>query len=311
MSWDAEQSGSISGTLLPMMALQHSVTLHWKEDQEVEAHSLRYTASLPDIPGIIWPELSTHLGPATVRGHGDLYTRLLLPFHRALVQRIEDWRQGRSLAVRMEIRCNVTFRRTKTFVVPDGPKKDVSPSGQIPWPKERHLLMPSALEQEQVYVTVNIDRDHWISILTAIGWDEFSVFEVPVLALKRHEQLQKGLAILGEAQTAFRQGQWSTVVTDARRALEAAAGVAAPNGDRKAKFDALLAQVLPQDVDEPRRETLEGLMLALKDLRDHTAHVNDIRFQVEREDAELALTVAISIFRFMGEALARAARRRD
>jgi hypothetical protein len=171
--------------------------------------------------------------------------------------------------------------------------------------------MPSPLEVEQVYATVNVDRDHWISILGAIGWDEFSIFEVPVLSLKRHEQLQKGLGILAEAQTAFRQGQWSTVVTDARRALEAAAGVAAPNGDRKAKFEALLTQVLPQEMDKPKRETLEGLMLALKDLRDHSAHVNDIRFQVEREDAELALTVAISIFRFMGEALARAARRRE
>lgn len=114
-----------------------------------------------------------------------------------------------------------------------------------------------------------------------------------------------------EAQNAFRQGQWSTVVTDARRALEAAAGMAAPNGDRRAKFEALLAQVLPHDTDEPKRDTLGGLMLALKDLRDHSAHVNDIRFQVEREDAELALTVAISIFRFMGEALARAGRRRE
>ncbi len=309
MSWDAEESGSISGSHLPMMALQQSVTLRWKEDEEVEAHSLQYTASLPEIPGTVWPEMSAHLGPANVRGHGDVYTRLLLPFDRALVQRIEDWRQGRSGAVRIDIRGNVVFRRIKKLVV-EGAKKELPP-GQVPWQPERHLLMPSALEQGQVYLMVNIDRDRWISILGAVGWDEFSVFEVPVLGLKRHEQLQKGLGILAEAQSAFRQGHWSTVVTDTRRALEAAAGMAAPNGDRKAKFEALLAQVLPEDTDEPKRDTLEGLMLALKDLRDHSAHVNDIRFQVEREDAELALTVAISIFRFMGEALARAARRRE
>lgn len=310
MSWDAEQSGSMCGTHVPMMALQQSITLHWKEDDEVEAHSFRYTASIADIPGMVWPELSIHLGPVNVRSHGDVYTRLMLPFHRTLVQRIEDWRQGRSGAVRIEIRGNVIFKRIKKLVVPDGSKKEV-PANQVPWQPERHLVLASPLEQEQVYLTVNIDRDHWISILAAIGWDEFSVFEVPVLSLKRHEQLQKGLGILAEAQNAFRQGQWSTVVTDARRALEAAAGMATPNGDRKAKFEALLAQVLPADTDEPKRDTLKGLMLALKDLRDHSAHVNDIRFQVEREDAELALTVAISIFRFMGEALARAARRRD
>jgi hypothetical protein len=310
MGWEAEQNGAISGSHLPMRALHQSVTLHWKEDQEVEAHTFKYTATLPDIPGIMWPELTTHLGPASVREHGDVYTRLLLPFDRALAHRIEDWRQGRSAAVRIEIRGNVVFRRINKFAVPDGPKKEPSP-GQVTWQPQRHLLMSSALEQDQVYTTVNIDRDHWISILAAIGWDEFSVFEVPVLSLKRHEQLQKGLALLAEAQSAFRQGQWSTVVTDARRALEAAAGIAAPNGDRRAKFEALLAQVLPADRDEPKRDTLGGLMLALKDLRDHSAHVIDVRFQVEREDAELALTVAISIFRFMGEALARAARRRE
>ncbi|WP_157061392.1 hypothetical protein [Anaeromyxobacter dehalogenans] len=239
-----------------------------------------------------------------------MYTRLMLPFSRALVQRIEDWRQGRGGPLRLEIRGDIVFRRLKKLALPAGDKK-AAPGGQMPWQPEQHLVVASPLEQEQVHLTVNVDRDHWISILRAIGWDEFSVFEVPVLGLKRHEQLQKGLAILTEAQNAFRQGQWSTVVTDARRALEAAAGAATADGDRRAKFEALLAQVLPLDTDEPKRDTLEGLMLALKDLRDHSAHVNDIRFQVEREDAELALTVAISIFRFMGEALARAGRRRE
>jgi hypothetical protein len=310
MGWTAAQNGLVSGTRLPIMALHQSMILHWKEDEEVEAHSVRYTATLPDIPGIMWPELSTDLGPTSVRTRGEVYCGLLLPFNRPLLQQVEDWRQGRSIPVRIEIRGSVIFRRIKKLTVPEGPRKD-TPSGQAPWPQERQLLMPSPLEQEQVYLTVSIDRDRWLSILSTVGWDEFSVFEVPVLGLKRHERLHKALTILGEGQTAFRQGQWSTVVTDARRALEAAAGVAAANGDRKAKFEALLSQVLPDAVDTPKRETLAGLMFALKDLRDNSAHVNDIRFQVEREDAELALTVAISIFRFMGEALARAARRRE
>ncbi len=309
MSWGAEQSGSISGSHLPVMALEQQIKLSWKENEEIEVHSLRYTASLPDLPGISWPESSSHLGPVHVRAHGEVNTRLLLPFHRAFVQRIEDWRQGRSVAIRIEIWGSITFRRIKKIAVPDGPKKELA--GQVPWQPERHLLEASALEQEQVRLSVNVERDHWISILGVIGFDEFSIFEVPVLSLKRHEQFQKGLAILAQAQSAFRQGQWSTVVTDARRALESAAGMAAPNGDRKAKFEALLAQVLPGVMDEPKRDTLEGLMLALKDLRDHSAHVNDIRFQVEREDAELALTVAISIFRYMGEALARVQGRRS
>ncbi len=46
-------------------------------------------------------------------------------------------------------------------------------------------------------------------------------------------------------------------------------------------------------------------MFALKDLRDQAVHAHNLSCQIEREDAELALTVAIGVFRYLGEVLAQ------
>ena len=128
------------------------------------------------------------------------------------------------------------------------------------------------------------------------------MFELPVRALRSHERLASGLKCINAAVAALHEGRWDHAALEARRACEAAAGVTGAENPGPL-FDALVQQVVPDVHDAPKRETLNALMKALKPLRNAGAH-GDLRMAVDRRDAELAVTVVLGLFRYMGEALA-------
>jgi len=100
-------------------------------------------------------------------------------------------------------------------------------------------------------------------------------------------------------------------VTECRKACEAAAGYAAreagqesPERETRKAFEALALKVFSEETEKAKRETLSGLMMALGHLRNAGgAHAWRFEAQILREDAEVALTVAMAIFRYMGEAV--------
>jgi hypothetical protein len=180
MSWDAEQSIRKPSAHDGAPTVGHPAL----EGRRRGRGSLpRYTASLTTSRDGL-PELSTHLGPATSAGTA-MYTRLMLPFNRALVQRIED-APGTRGGVRIEIRGNVIFRRIKKL----GHARRA----------EEGVLRPDAWQPERPcrrfaagagtgLPTVNIDRDHGFPS-SGIGWDEFSS-SGPCPRPERHEQLRR------------------------------------------------------------------------------------------------------------------------
>lgn len=91
-------------------------------------------------------------------------------------------------------------------------------------------------------------------------------------------------------------------MTEARKACEAAAleVQADATADPGPAFEKLMTHVLPADADKSKRKALHHFMTGLAQLRHPGAH-GHFETQIERAEAELALTVAMSLFRYIGE----------
>ncbi|WP_242344659.1 DUF4145 domain-containing protein [Anaeromyxobacter terrae] len=296
MGWGVVTEGRFSARLLPFMELRRTVELQWKGDNDIDLLAVQYSASC-NSEGLAagnWSDALSPIHPQTVNGHGLVRVELCFPVSAAFIRRVEDWRQGRTVEIRLDVWLRPVWRPIRTTTVSVNVGGTATP--QV-------LSLHAKTETDSCHFGLTIGRDEWVALLPLLGFDAVETFEVAVTSMKRHERFQKALQVLGEAQAAFRQGQWSTVVTDARRALEAAAATTGEDG--KKRFDALVDWLLPGEENEAKRRVLSDLMEALRDLRNESAHVRDLRAQIEREDAELALTVATSIFRFIGEAVRR------
>lgn len=296
MGWDVDTEGRFSARFLPFMELRRSVELRWKGDNDIDLLAVQYSASCNNdgLAAGNWSDALSPVHPRTVEGHGQVRVELCFPVSAAFIRRVEDWRQGRAFEIRLDVWLRPVWRPIRTTTV------SVNVGGAA---TPQVLSLHAKTETESCHFGLSIGRDEWVALLPLLGFDGVETFEVAVTSMKRHERFQRALQHLGEAQTAFRQGQWSTVVVDARKALEAAAATAGE--DDESRFPALVDELLPGAENTSKRKVLSGMMLALRDLRNVSAHVRDIRVHIQREDAELALTVAISIFRFIGEAVRR------
>ena len=152
----------------------------------------------------------------------------------------------------------------------------------------------------QVQATCTVQRDEWLEVLKTIGWQEYEVFEIPTAPLYRVERFTGALDLLDQAVKAFWAGEDDTCAVRARRALEAAATV-----NTKQAYEQLWCAVLPDAVDTPKRDALDQFARGIGALRHQAAHGGNLHFQLRRSDAQLALTVAIALFRYLGEELAR------
>lgn len=298
MSWQFVESQQVpTGHQFPSPTLRFQAEFRWEGSTNIEISSARLTASLPDIPGTSWAEMPLPIGHPEVQPHRSTYVNIALPIDRRFIEVVENWRCGRSVPLRLDGRADFNYRPIEVF--------------ELPTPRDEHgrerrtLRALGTATNGQARFTISIQRDQWLTILKALGWNELLVFEMSVRSLNRHEHFKKAFELLDHAQTALRQGQWAMAATESRKALEAAAAAVTPEGDQRKRFDALLGEVLPDEHDEAKRAMLNSLMVALRDLRNEAAHGNNLRAQVEREDAELAFAVATAVFRYMGEAMRR------
>ncbi len=292
MSWTfVESQRSFHGAQLPSMTLRFQAEFEWNGPEEIEVASVRMNPTLPDLTGVAWPEIAVPFGGGQFGNRHPMTLNVALPVERRFVEAVEAWRQGRGVPVRIQGYVNITYRKLREVSLPGPERVVVRDFGRPEW--------------AQVRFELSAQRDQWLDVLKQLGWNEFEVFEMGVRPLRRDERFKKAFAFLNEAQVALRQGQWSTTVTDCRKAVEAAASVSLPDSDRRSQYEALVKQVLPNEHDGAKRETLAGLMVALRELRNEAAHGHNLNAQVEREDAELAFSVAVGIFRYIGESLAR------
>ena len=170
---------------------------------------------------------------------------------------------------------------------------------------QRLLPGPPAYAQLQDYFPIS--RDRWLQLLRSLGYDEFEVLEVPVRKLRQHPEYKQAFSSLQKAQQLFRDGSWPEVVLRARVAVEELAHIAAESDEKNTAkvFQDAFKRIAPGDDNEARRSALGKIAHGLHDLRHPTAHGRYMRQQMDRVDAELALNVAISLFRYFGERLAR------
>ncbi len=313
MRWVVTQNGNLQASRLPWKTFRLPVSVRIENDDEVELCSVEYWAAIGG-PTHSWPTVSQSAGPQRLSSRGGTaYVSLGFPFDDEFIRAIEDWRQGGAGPVKFEVYLNLVYRAIEQVPLPRELEGAVmKPRSDVVRPEsQRFVEQLGRPETEQVRLPVELNRDAWIAMLRSMGWDEFHLFEVPVRVLKRNETLARGLRHLDEAQAAFRQGQWDMAITETRRAVEAAARTVQPEGDMKSATSTLLLAVFPDDHDEAKRKAVSGTMMALADLRNQTAHGHNLRIQVRREDAEFALTVAISLFRYLGEALSRQERKNE
>ncbi|MCA3014818.1 MAG: hypothetical protein INH41_20735 [Myxococcaceae bacterium] len=298
MSWQfIESMRTLQGCQFPSPTLRLQAEFRWEGNTDIEISSARLSASIAEIPGANWPEMPLPIASSDISPNRSMYVNVALPVERRFIEAIENWRSGRSVPIRMEGHASFNYRPVESFELQ---------VARDPQGKDRRVLRtlgPSSGGQARF--SLQLQRDQWLEVLKGLGWNEFIVFEMAVRPLVRHERFKKAFELLDHAQVALRQGQWASAATDSRKAVEAAATAAAPDGDQRARFDALLAEVLPDAHDGAKRAMLGNLMVALRDLRNEAAHANSLLAQVEREDAELAFGVAVAVFRYIGESMGR------
>jgi len=277
----AIQNGGLGATAWPMRTFRQSVLIEFEpvaNNEEVDVLGVTYVASLQDFPGVTWPRLISPFSLRPLQGpNPTLCADVVLPFEVGLINRIEDWRQGMTGPVRFQVRFNV-----------DAHLRDA-----------RMPQIKAQIDQQSV-LDISVTRDDWLPVLKQLEWGVFQVIEIPSATLSREKRFKEALEILDRGVAAMRGGDWPAAVTHARRALEAAAHVANPDGDNRQAFRDLLESAIPGEENAPKREALSGLMSALTPLRNQTAHGRNLRSQIGRAEAELSITVAAAVFRYMG-----------
>lgn len=282
-------------------SLQTTIELSWRGNpsESIRLDSLELSIWVSELR--LWPKIYIPLGGLDLTGSSSTHPVVPLPWTPGLISKIESARaaSGGTLAIKAE--GYVRYHELVEISLPEQPNKYVN----------RSQRFPGTQHTEHFQVSGHCHRDQWVGILKQIGWEDYAVFELPVRRISQHPDLAAGFKRLQQAHAAFRNENWPGTVTECRAAMESAVSVVveAKTGqdaekNRKAAYETFVRHVFPHENDGAKRETLSDLIQALSHLR-HTggAHGWDFRAQVLREDAELALTVATAIFRYVGEAI--------
>src|SRR5438132_9426494 len=262
MDWEVKQNGSVGARPLPLRSLEVPLTLVWKGSGSVEVESVEWWGNFPGYPGLDMPPTVVAVVPEQLDGgspSSGAYVLLRSFIDARFIQQLEERRNGGG-PVTMTLWITVHYRALSTY---EFPNQSPSTGGKLRDPVlVRSLSHPL---RKQVQFDIVLQRDQWLHLLTALQWDEFQVFEVAVRAMNRIEGFQKALGHLQAAQVAFRQGQWSVTVTEARRACEAATVEVQADAasDSPAAFEKLVMHILPAEADTPKREAMKHSMMRL------------------------------------------------
>lgn len=292
MSWTVRENGS-PGLIVSGRTLSLSLSFKWSGREVIETAAVE---TWIDCMGIscFWPPQRSPLGPQqlTAGGFDEMSQQFPMVIDSRGLAEIERRRAGTGKVV---LRChfNVMWR----------------PVTEIPLQtQDGRVVTLRSLEQAQVRSVerdIVVERDQWLAILKALSWGETEVFEIPHVELLQVDRLKLAMRHLRAAEEALRLGHYPSAVTEARKAVEVAAGVEG-NMDasmRKKALEGLAADAFPNGEDDPRRLTLSDLMKSLVHLRNEGGAHGSIRFQVERADAELSLRLALSLFSYLAQHL--------
>ncbi len=134
----------------------------------------------------------------------------------------------------------------------------------------------------------SLARSDWLKWLKDVGFGDIELIELPVDGLRGDPPFEAALVHIRDAESAFRTGQYDTVLFQCRKAIEAMAQHAA-NGHTKKGFELVLAEAFGDDA--ARVGSFNGVIRALSEL-DHTLgrHAQYPPISVTRQEAEFALS---------------------
>jgi hypothetical protein len=298
LEWLVRETAAIAGRRFPSRSLLIQLGLRWQDEESIEVSSAELWVTIENLKLELLPWQVVPLRPEVVHQGREVSLTVQVPIGGNGIRMIEESRVGET-----ELRLKVSGR-VHHRVVNEQTINSATPDRSPGYEGIRVRGLAGPLSQ-QFSQTIRLPRDEWHRVLKELAWDQFLIFEVPVLQLKRPEEFVRALELLAQAQDAHRNGAWDRTVTEARRAIEAAAHVVSDaDEDRKRAFLTLNRELFPNDRDKPKRDMLDHLMLGLAAIRHVGAH-GFFDTQIRREDAEVALTVAISVMRYMGETLSQ------
>lgn len=249
----------------------------------IELSAISFSIRLDQTP--VWPERHQVIQPyVSSSQHWDYYFLLRVPLDSVTVAFIERIRQN-SGPLNFTVSVNFLYHR----LIPASQPNDSSAA--VP----QYMLGVGETKHAQAVCTVQ--RDEWLELLKTIGWQEYEVFEVPTGPLRRVERFANALDLLDQATKAFRSGDYDACVVHTRRAVETAV-----TDNTKKAYEQFWCDVCPDEVDKPKRDALNHFALGIVELRHLAAHASS---KLRRSDAQLALTITIAVFRYLGEEWAR------
>lgn len=229
-------------------------------------------------------------------GGGKAEARIRLPWDREFIREVEDARAGKRGD--LELKLNIKAHYRLVHQVPEM-------IGEY-----RGYMATNPLGDQPQYLRIPVSREHWLRLLQSMGLGTFEVFEVDVRHAPSYPPFKDAVRLLKEAEAAFRGGDWDTTVVRCRKASETAfamsGGPESDATDMKGGLEVLRARLFPTAAKDPRGEVLDKFFRAIADLRHLGAHAKEPRVFVHREDAELALTTTIALFRYIGQRFDRA-----
>lgn len=150
-----------------------------------------------------------------------------------------------------------------------------------------------------------VDRDAWLKLLGDLQYDEIEVFELRAQSLRSRENLRVALDHLHRAGDHYRRSHWRETLAACSDAFEAAATATAGSDNVRAGFEQLWEEVLPNDVDAPKRGHLDQIVRALRDLLQIGRHSRAPFVGVTEDDALLALRMTLTMFEYVSVELDR------
>lgn len=285
-----------AGHRQPVPMLSFQVELRNASDKVFDVIGASFWLSRDKRLHLQTPEAPALCRPDRVYPGRVVYLTLQIPMSMATLRAIEDTRSGQPPGT-IEIPLNLRYQRVRRVALP-------GPDGR---PSE--VEIPEGPSGEQIHLRTDINREHWLQALAAMGYEEFEVIELPVRRLRQHPPHAEAVGLLRRAQEQFRVGSWNECILNSRLAVEKLGHASSPEAlkEKGPNFNHLWETIAPGEDGAPRRAALDRLSLALRDLRHPAAHVHLPGRDMERAEAELALSVALTVFRYVGERWSRPA----
>jgi len=292
MSWTVKGNGT-PGIFVNGRSLALNLSFHWNGDGIVETAAVEMWVDCCGI-NTFWPIQTSLLGPQELRSgsHAEMTQYFPLLLSPQSLSEIEAKRASTGEVI-FGVHCNVIWRGVLEMAIDGADGRD------------RKVRLLEAPRTQSHTLQIVVGRDQWLGMLKGLGWSEVAVFEVPAPGPSGNTRLSEALKHVRSCEESYRLGMYPSAVTEARKAIEVAAGITGDmdGSQRRSAFEKLLADVFPGPANDPRRSTLDDLMKALVHLRNEGGAHGSIRFQIERADAELSLRVVLSVFGFMGRHL--------